>query len=77
MTEESAKRQDRGGIELGVCPSHPSLRGEGAAGRCEAAGAKKPEAYSLEYVEDFFGPRTTQMPAARLPQQNGITRTDS
>ena len=22
----------------------------------------------LEYVEDFFGPRTTQMPADRLPQ---------
>ena len=29
---------------------------------------KKPEAYSLGYVEDFFGPRTTQMPADRLPQ---------
>jgi hypothetical protein len=29
---------------------------------------EKPEAYSLEYVEDFFGPRTTQMPADRLPQ---------
>jgi hypothetical protein len=38
---------------------------------------KKPEAYSLEYVEDFFAPRTTQMPADRLPQQNGMTRTDS
>ena len=50
---------DPGG--LGVCPSNPSLRGKGAAGRCrEAAGSKKPEAYSLEYVEDFFGPRTTQ-----------------
>jgi hypothetical protein len=36
---------------------------------------KKPEAYSLEYVEDVFGPRTTQMSADRLPQQNGITRT--
>ena len=32
------------------------------------AGLKKPEAYSLEYVEDFFGPRRTQMPADRLPQ---------
>lgn len=61
----------------GVCPRHPSLRGEGAAGRYEAAGAKEPEAYSLEYVEDCFAPRTTQMPAARLPQQNGMTRTDS
>jgi hypothetical protein len=62
---------------LGVCPSNPSLRGKGDAGRCEAAGSKKPEAYSLEYVEDVFGPRTTQMPANRLPQQNGITRADS
>ncbi len=40
---------------LGACPSNPSLRGKGDAGRCEAAGAKKPEAYSLEYVEGFFG----------------------
>jgi hypothetical protein len=37
---------------------------------------KKPQAYSLEYVEDFFEPRTTQMPADRLRQQNGITRID-
>jgi hypothetical protein len=29
---------------LGVCPSNPSLRGKGVAGRCKAAGAKKPEA---------------------------------
>ena len=62
---------------LGVCPSNPSLRGEGDALRCEAAGSKKPEAYSLEYVEDFLEPRTTQMPANHSPQQNGITRTDS
>jgi hypothetical protein len=53
---------------LGVYPSNPSLRGKRDAGRCEAAGSKKPEAYSLEYVEDVFGPRTTQMPADRLPQ---------
>jgi hypothetical protein len=39
-----------------------------AVGRCKAAGTKKPEAYSLQYVEDFLGPRTTQMPADRLPQ---------
>ena len=32
------------------------------------AGSKKPEAYSLEYVEDFLEPRTTQMPVNRLPQ---------
>ena len=55
-------------LTLGVSPSNPSLRGEGDAGRCEAAGPKKQETYSLEYVEDFFGPRTTQMPADRLPQ---------
>jgi hypothetical protein len=53
---------------LGICPSHPSLRGKGDAGRCEAADSKKPEAYSREYVEDFIGPRTTQVPADRLPQ---------
>jgi hypothetical protein len=29
--------------------------------RCGAAGPEKPEAYSLEYVEDFSGPRTKQM----------------
>ena len=35
--------------------------------RCEAAGPEKPEVYSLEYIEDFFGPRTTQMAANRSP----------
>jgi hypothetical protein len=29
---------------------------------------EKPEAYSLEYVEDFFWPRTTQMVLDRSPQ---------
>ena len=58
----------KSGNALGICPSHPSLRGKGDAGRCEAAGSKKPEAYSLEYVEDVFGSRTTQMPVDRLPQ---------
>jgi hypothetical protein len=29
---------------------------------------EKQEAYSLEYGEDVFGPRTTQMPADRLPR---------
>ena len=28
----------------------------------------KPEAYSLEYVEDFFQPRTTQKVSDRSPQ---------
>ena len=32
------------------------------------AGSKNLEAYSLEYVEDFFGPRTMQMSADRSPQ---------
>jgi hypothetical protein len=36
--------------------------------RREAAGQEKPEVYSLEYIEDFFGPRTTQLVADRLPQ---------
>ena len=31
----------------------------------------------IQYVEDFLEPRTTQMPVDRLPQQNGMTRTDS
>ena len=43
------------GEAVGVCPSNPSFRGEGDAGRCEAAGSKKPEAYSLEYAEVFSG----------------------
>lgn len=30
--------------------------------------ARKADAYSLEYVEDYFGPRTTQMIVDRLPQ---------
>jgi hypothetical protein len=29
---------------------------------------EKPEAYSLEYVEDFFEPRTMQMVMDRAPQ---------
>ena len=32
------------------------------------AGPEKPEAYSLEYGEDFSGPRTKQMPGHRSPQ---------
>ena len=53
---------------LGACRRIPSLRGEGDADRCKAAGAKKPEAYSLEYVEDFFEPRTKQMTSDHSPQ---------
>jgi hypothetical protein len=45
-----------------------SWRGEGGAARCEAAGPEKPEVYLPEYIEDCFGPRTTQMVADRSPQ---------
>jgi hypothetical protein len=34
-------------------------------------GQENPEVYSLEYIEDLFGPRTTQMAADRSPQQKG------
>jgi len=33
-----------------------------------AAGSKNPEAYSLEYGEECFQPRTTQMLADGLPE---------
>jgi hypothetical protein len=68
MPGEGQRNRTFFNILLGVCRGHPSLRGKRDAGRCEAAGSKKPEAYSLEYVEDCFGPRTTQMPVDRLPQ---------
>jgi hypothetical protein len=55
-------------VLLGACPTLPSWRGEGGAARCEAAGSEKPEAYSPEYVEDFFGLRMTQMGADHSPQ---------
>lgn len=29
---------------------------------------EKPELYSLEYMQDFFGPRTMQLVADRSPQ---------
>ena len=47
---------------LGACPTLPSWRGEGGAARCEAADPEKPEAYSLEYVEDFFGRERRRWP---------------
>jgi hypothetical protein len=42
-----------------ACRHCHSSRGEREAGRCAPAGPKKPEAYSLEYVVDFSGPRRT------------------
>ncbi len=44
------------------------VTGEGGAGRCEATGHEKPEAYPLEYAEDFSWPRTKQMSVHRSPQ---------
>jgi hypothetical protein len=43
-------------------------RHKGGATRCEAAGQEKPEVYSLEYMKDFFWPRTMQPVADRSPQ---------
>ena len=59
---------------LRVCSSHPSLRGERGAGRCEAVASKKPEAYSLEFVEDVFELRMMQMPAEYWSKKKGLTR---
>ena len=56
------------GPEARNLPTLASWRGEGGAARCKAAGLETPEVYSLEYVEDFSGPRTTQMVADRSPQ---------
>jgi hypothetical protein len=60
----------------GVCPSHPSLQGERDAGRWEGAGSEKPEAYSLEFVEDVFELRTMQMPAESWSKEKGLPRMD-
>jgi len=37
-------------------------------GQMRGAGLEKPEAYSLDHIEDFFWPRTTQMVVDRSPQ---------
>ncbi len=47
------------------------------AGRCKAAGCKKPDTYSLPYTKDFLGLRTTQISTTGLPQLDGNTGTDS
>jgi hypothetical protein len=62
---------------LGACLALASSRGEGNAARCKASGSKSTEAYSLEYVEDLFRLRTTQMVVDHLPQQNGQCRIGS
>ena len=41
------------------------------------AGSKNRKRIRWNTLRIFFGPSTTQMPADRLPQQNGMTRTDS
>ncbi|MGB5039864.1 MAG: hypothetical protein WBO67_02830, partial [Nitrospira sp.] len=48
-------------------PVRHGLRSGAKEARPDAS-PKKPDAYSLEYVEDYFGPRTTQMIVDRLPQ---------
>jgi hypothetical protein len=55
-------------IHTGACPTLPFVTRRRRSARCEAADPEKPEAYSLEYVEDFFGPSTTQMAADCSPQ---------
>ena len=65
--EHSQERRETND-SLGACTTLPSWRGEGGAARCEAAGPEKSEAYSLEYGEDLFGPRTMQMVVDRSPQ---------
>ena len=45
--------------------------------RCKPADPEKPEPYSLEYVENCFGPSTTQMVPDRSPQETGPYRTGS
>ena len=52
----------------GACPTLPIMARQRSWARCEAAGLEKPEVYSLEYSEDFFRPRTTQMAADHSPQ---------
>jgi len=50
-------------------PVRHCLRDE--ARRCDQMQGRrpgKPEVYLLEYIEDFFGPSTTQMVADRSPQ---------
>ena len=51
----------------GVGLSNPSVQAKETLAD-ERRKARKIEAYSLEYVEDFLEPRTTQMPVDRLPQ---------
>ena len=53
---------------LGACPTLPFVTRRRKCGQMEAAGPEKPEVYSLEYMEDFSGPSTTQMVADRSPQ---------
>ena len=57
-------------MALGACPTLPFVARRRSVSRCATAGPEKPEAYSLEYVEDFSGPRTKQMLVHRSPQQN-------
>jgi hypothetical protein len=75
--EQGLKHADFPRIRLGVCPGNHSLRGQGDTGRCKARGSKPSRGVFAGIVEDVFGPRTRQMPADRLPQQNGIPRIEA
>jgi hypothetical protein len=44
------------------------LRGAGEKDRCATTDTEKPSPYSLEYGEDFSGPRTMEIPGHRSPQ---------
>jgi hypothetical protein len=48
------------------------MRDERAVVICKAAGLERFEAYSLQYVENRFWPRTTQRAADRSSQQKRI-----
>jgi len=55
-------------LALGAFPTLPFVRRRRRSGHTRGAGPEKPEAYSLEYLEDFFWPKTTQMIVDRSPQ---------
>jgi hypothetical protein len=49
-------------------PTLSSRRSEGDFDRSEAASLEKQEAWSVEYIEDFLEPRTTQVVSDHLPK---------
>ena len=55
-------------LTLGAFPTLPFVTRRMRCGQMRGHMPGKKEAYSLEYVEDFFGPRTTQMVVDLSPQ---------